>query len=110
MPQLDDHGLCVRSEQTVCVGAVLPVAISTKTAGNVNFHGVVGRGRYCKRGMRLAVKAKAGVVFRLSETVRVQSMVGSHDFVRSQVCCGRVLQRTDEREPAPGVCNGALSL
>jgi hypothetical protein len=44
--------------------------------------------------MRLAVKAKAGVVFGLSETVRVQSMVTSHDFVRSQVRCGRVLQRT----------------
>jgi hypothetical protein len=44
--------------------------------------------RHCKRGMRLAVKAKAGTVFRLSEVVTVQSMVASHNFVRSQVCCG----------------------
>jgi hypothetical protein len=40
------------------------------------------------------VKAKAGALFRLSETVRVQSMVASHDFVRSEVCRGRVLQHT----------------
>ena len=50
--------------------------------------------RYCKRGMRLAVNAKAGAVFRLSEVVTVQSMVASHNFVRSQVCCGGARQRT----------------
>ena len=46
-----------------------------------------------KRDMR--VKAKAGAIFRLSETVKVQFMVVSHDFVRSQVCCGRARQRTE---------------
>ena len=30
----------------------------------------------------------------LSETVKVQFMVASHNFVRSQVCCARTRQRT----------------
>jgi hypothetical protein len=54
-----------------------------------------------------------GEVLRLSETVTVQSMVASQlprfRQVPSLLWEGTAAHR-DEREPAPGVCNRALSL
>jgi hypothetical protein len=78
-------------------------------SGNVDLHGVVGRGRYA-RHVVTAVKTKAGAVFLLSEMVKDHFMVAS-SRVGCQLCCGRARQRNcDERELAPGVRKGVFSL
>ena len=64
-------------------------------SGNVYLHGVVGKARYARRVVAVAMtKAKADAVFRLSETVKVQFLFELHGFVRSHVCCRRARKRT----------------
>jgi hypothetical protein len=58
-------------------------------SGNVYLHGVVGKARYARRVVAVAMaKAKADAVFRLSETVKVQFLVALHNFIRSMSAVG----------------------